>query len=397
MTEPAVCPLPTTRTHPLKAPTGLADIAAAGARRVTFPNGVESWLFTRYADVRMMLSDRRFTAWKDGDGPEMRPDESVVGIDRPGNMIIRDGAEHLRLRRPLARAFVVKRIEAMRPRIQEIVDQHLDAMERAGAPADLMSALCLPVPSLVIAELLGVPDGHLDLFQRTAKAMFGLFNPASEYEELSVELGAVIHEEMERKRAAGDVGDLLGVLANDTESNLDVEELLNLAIGLLVAGHETTSNFMGLFALTLLENPEQLELLHQDVSRVDAVVEELLRFTITIGAGGLVRRATEDVQVGDVLVREGEWVAASMYANFDEAMCPRGAALDLGGEQVPHVAFGFGPHQCLGQHLARVELQIMVRSLFTRFPALKLAEPAADLPYRTDTLTYGPARVPVVW
>lgn len=397
MTEPAVCPLPTVRSHPLSPPDGLAGIAADGVRKVTFPNGVDAWIFGRYEDFRMILSDRRFSARKDNDAPETRIGESIVGTQRPGAMNTRDGAEHLRLRRPLARAFVVKRIEALRPRIQELVDEHLDAMERQGSPADLMSALCQPVPSLVIAELLGVPYEHHDLFQRTAKAVFSLYNPASDYEALAEELGAVIVAEMEKKRAQGYTDDLLGVLANDTESNLELEELINMSIGILVAGHETTANFMGLFLLTMFEHPEQLEFLRGDPSRVDHVVEELMRYTMTVGAASLVRRATEDVQVGDTLVREGEWVCVSMLANFDESLCPHSSQLDVSRDAVPHVSFGFGPHQCLGQNLARAELQIMLRSLFTRFPTLQLAKPVSELAFHTDTITYGPAQVPVVW
>ncbi|GLZ33915.1 cytochrome P450 [Lentzea sp. NBRC 105346] len=396
MTDSVVSPLPIDRTHPLQVPDGTDAIAAEGARKVVFPNGVETWLFTRYADVRMLLSDRRFTAYKNGDAPEMRTEESIIGAEQPGNMIIRDGAEHLRLRRPVSRALVVKRIDRMRPRIQEIVDTHLDAIERAGAPADLVPMLCLPVPSLVIAELLGVPHEHQALFQRTAQAMLGLRSTLAEYEEAAAELGGVLEKVVDRKRAEGVTGDLLGLLVNG-DYDFDLEELLFLAIGLLVAGHETTSNFMGLFVLTLFDHPEQLDLLRADLSRVDSVVEELMRHTVSIGGGGLVRRATEDVRVGDVLVRGGEWVAASLYANSDPALCPHADRLDLSRESTPHVAFGFGPHQCVGQNLARAELQIMLRSLFTRFPGLRLAEPLADLPFRTDMLTYGPASVPVVW
>jgi cytochrome P450 len=398
VTEQAVCPIPESHTHPLAPPDGLADLAATGARKVRSPNGVESWLVTSAADVRMVLSDvGRFTAVRTGDGPDMRADGTLVGVDRPGNMLVRDGQEHLRLRRPVARAFVVKRIESMRPRIQQIVDEHLDAIERTGPPADLVPSLCLPVPSLVIAELLGMPDEHLDLFQRTATAMFGFTSPASEYEDLAEELGGIIHQEMERKRADGDVSDLIGVLANDTESALDLEEQLNLVIGLLVAGHETTANFTGLFVLQLFQHPDQLERLRSDLSLVDAAVEELLRTTVTFGAGGLTRRATEDVRLGDALVRAGDWVTVSMYANADKALCPRGLDVDVASGAVGHLGFGFGPHQCIGQNLARAELRIILRSLLVRFPGLKLAEPAAGLPYRTDTLTYGAARIPVVW
>lgn len=397
MTEPAVCPLPTTRSHPLKAPDGTEELLAPGVRRVTFPNGVDTWLFSRYADVRSILADRRFSAYKDGDAPDMRPDGTFVGADIPGNMVIRDGAEHLRLRRPLARAFVMKRINELRPRIQQIVDEHLDAMERGGSSADLVESLCLPVPSLVIAELLGVPSEHQAMFQRFASVLLGLKSTTEDFDQITAELGAVITGLVEEKRANGVTDDLLGFVVND-DNDIQHEELLFLAMGLLAAGHETTANFFGLFVLFLFEHPDQLELVKSSkLSDVDGVVEELMRFTNSLGTGGVARRATENVEVGDVLVREGDWVVASLRANLDEELCPHAERLDVTRPSTPHVAFGFGPHQCLGQNLARVELQIMLHGLFTRFPNLKLARKVEDIPFRDDMLVYGAARIPVVW
>jgi cytochrome P450 len=397
VTEAAVCPLPhENRTHPLGAPAGFEEAIRNGPVKLSWPNGVQAWLVSSYAGVRQVLSDRRFSSMREG-GPTMRTEgEPILGVSRPGNMNATDGDDHLRLRRPLSRAFMVKKMNDMRPRIQQIVDEHLDAMERHGAPADLVSALCLPVPSLVIAELLGVSPEHQGLFQSTAREMFGKNGSKEVYDRKAAEMGEVLAGVVEEKKASGTTDDLIGLMVNDTD--FDFEELLMLSIGLLAAGHETTSNFFGLFALTLFERPDQLEILQRDPSRADVMVEELLRYTIgRLGGAGLARRATEDVEVDGVTIRAGEWVTVSFAANLREELCPAADELDLERKAVSHLGFGFGPHQCLGANLARAELQILLRSLFTRFPNLRPAVPIAEMDFREDSITYGATAIPVVW
>ena len=201
---------------------------------------------------------------------------------------------------------------------------------------------------------------------------------------------------MAQKRAAGSTDDLIGLMANDTDFSM--EELIFLCIGMLAAGHETTSNFLGLFTLHLFEKPDQLEILRRDPSRADVMVEELLRYTVGHLSGpGLTRRATEDVEVDGVLIKAGDWVSVSLLANLDEELCPRAGELDLERDAVSHLGFGFGPHQCLGANLARAELQIGLRTLFERFPNLRPAVPVTEMSYRTDMITYGAAEIPVVW
>ncbi|GLY53651.1 cytochrome P450 [Lentzea sp. NBRC 102530] len=397
MTEAAVCPVPhENRVHPLGAPAGFAEAISDGPVKMLWPNGVEAWVISSYAGVRKVLSDPRFSANKDGQ-PEMRTEgEQVLGLPEPGNMNVMDGDAHLRLRRPLARAFMVKRLNEMRPRIQEIVDEHLDAMERAGAPADLVSSVCLPVPSLVIAELLGVPPEHQALFQATAREMFGKNGSRAEYEAKAEELDGVLLKVVQEKKASGTTDDLIGLMVNDTDFQMD--ELLFLAIGLLAAGHETTSNFFGLFTLTLFEKPDQLAILKRDPGRADVIVEELMRYTVgRLGGAGLARRAVEDVEVDGVTIKAGEWVAVTFQANLDESLCPHAGELDLERRAVSHLGFGYGPHQCLGANLARAELQILLRTLFTRFPDVRPAVPVAEMDFREDMITYGAATIPVVW
>jgi cytochrome P450 len=269
-------------------------------------------------------------------------------------------------------------------------------MQRHGPPAELISALCLPVPSLVIAELLGVPAQHQRLFQRFAAAMLGVASSKAEFYELSAEMGAVLSELLAQKRRDRVTTDLLGLLANEADPFPD-DQLIFLGQGLLAAGHETTANLMGLSVLTLLEHADQRAAFVADPQNVAPAVDELLRFIAPLGGGGLSRRATEDVELGGQLVRKGEWVSVTLYANYDEALCPHATELDLHRPTPPHLAFGFGPHQCLGQNLARAELQIMLSSLFGRFPALHLTKDVRDLPYRHDMLVYGVYELPVAW
>jgi cytochrome P450 len=393
--DQSVQPLPRSRSHPLQAPDGLAKLAGRGLTRVRFPNGVDSWLATGYDDVRMVLSDPRFSAYRNGDEPSLR-DDPIISMDVPANFNIKDGAAHQHYRLPLSRGFMVKRINQLRPRIQELVDEHLDAMQRSGPPVDLVGALCLPVPSLVIAELLGVPAEHQQLFQRVARAMLGLTSSIDEFRALSDELSPILAELLAQKRRDGTTTDLLGLLANSDDPFPDAE-LIFFGQGLLVAGHETTANLMGLSVLTLIENPDQREAFVRHPENVAPAVDELLRYAVPISGGALTRRATEDVEVGGQVVRAGEWVSVSLSANYDEALCPHASKLDVERPTPPHLAFGFGPHQCLGQNLARAELQIMLTGLFTRFPTLRLAKDVRDLPYRDDMVVYGVYELPVTW
>ncbi|MFE3781953.1 cytochrome P450 [Amycolatopsis sp. NPDC059090] len=398
MTEVPVCPVPhDNRVHPLGPPAGFEDAIRNGPARMRWPNGVEGWVVSSYAGARKVLSDKRFSANRNG-APTMRSEgEPVVESDQPGKLHAMDGEKHLRLRRPLARGFMVRRMASMRPRIQRIVDEHLDEMERKSAPADLVASLCLPVSSLVIAELLGVPPAHQELFQATAREMLGKNGSRAEYEAKAAELGQVIGNVAAIKKATGDTGDMIGLMVNETDFSM--KELMLLTVVLLAAGHETTSNLFGIFVLTLFEHSEQLEILQRDLSRADVIVEELMRYATgrLSGVGGIQRKAVEDVEVDGVTIKAGEWAVVSLHANLDEELCPRANELDLERRTVSHLGLGFGPHKCLGANLARTELQILLKSLFTRFPNIRPAVPVREMSFRDDMLTYGAASIPVAW
>jgi cytochrome P450 len=307
-----------------------------------------------------------------------------------------DPPEHTRYRRLLTGQFTVRRMKVLEPRIRQIVDEHLDAMAAAGPPADLVPAFALPVPSLVICELLGVPYADHDFFQGTTTVMARLDSTQEQVTTALHTLAGYLRELVVAKRAApGD--DLLGGLIADSE--LTDEELTNIALGLLIAGHETTANMIALGTFALLQHPEQLAAFRSDPTLTETAVEELLRILSILQFGAPSRAALEDVELAGQLIRKGETVALSVPAVdhdpnvFDQ---PESLRLDRANAR-RHLAFGYGVHQCLGQQLARIEMRIAYRALFERFPTLRLAVLAEEVPLRDDAVVYGVWRLPVTW
>jgi cytochrome P450 len=309
-----------------------------------------------------------------------------------------DPPEHSLWRRLIIRELTVRQVARLRPRIEEIVGDCLGQMAEAGPPADLVRAFALPIPSLVICELLGVPGADRAQFQRHTEVISAVDSPAEQVQAASSALMSYIGELIAAKRQRpGD--DILSHLAQATVNGSPApdEGVLGNGMLLLIAGHETTANMIALSAVTLLAHPGQLTLLREDPGLIDQAVEELLRFHAVIQYG-LVRRATQDLTVGGQQIRAGEWVVCSLAsANRDEASCPVPAEFRVNRETSVHTSFGYGIHQCAGQHLARLELKIALSALLARFPRLQLAEPVAGLPFRTDMFVYGVHRVPLTW
>jgi len=372
-------------------------------RKVRFPNGIEAWFLSGYEHFRAMLNDPRFSNRMGDTPPGLRAVDTETDADPgvmmnlPGNFVTADGEDHQHYRRKLTKEFMVKRIAALRPRIQEIVDQHLDDVARRSGPVDLVPTFTLPVPSMVIAELLGVPYEQRGAFQHAANTLLGLTTTAEEMQGAWARLAEILAVVFDA-RMSDPQEDLISHLLHE-QSELSREELTTICVVLLVAGHETTANFSGLAIAHLLRQPEQLAKFIAHPDEAARAVEEIMRYLIGLTAGGgLIRRALEDVEIGGQLIRAGEWVVAGMAAaNIDPQLCPHAEQLDLDRGPVPHVAFGYGPHACLGQNLARAELEIMLVSLFSRFPNLRLAEPIEDLPYREQMLVPGFHALPVTW
>lgn len=375
---------------------GYTELREGPLRRVRLPYGEPGWLASRYADVKTVLADPRFSraAAVDRDEPRTRP--HPVG---PGTIMSFDPPDHSRLRRLASKAFTIRRVEALRVRAQQIADELVDSMLAKGAPAELVADFGLPLPTIVICELLGVPVSDRADFRVWSDAFLSTtkYTPEqvkSYVAELTDYMAGLIAE---RRTAPRD--DLLSALvaARDNDDRLSEQELLILAQSLLVAGHETTASQIPNFLYTLLTHPSQLAALRADPDLVAQAVEELLRF-IPLGAGGgMPRYALEDVELGGVTVRAGEPVLVALHsANRDETVFTRPDELDLLRPPTSHIAFGHGAHHCLGAPLARMELQVAVITLINRLPGLQLTA-EHDVVWKTGLSTRGPERMPITW
>jgi cytochrome P450 len=282
------------------------------------------------------------------------------------------------------------------------VDDCVDAMLAGPRPADLVAALSLAVPSLTICQLLGVPYSDHEFFQERAGALLRRGTSGAERVRVIAELRSFLGDLVAGKeREPGD--DLLSrqILqrrADGTPDNAeDHEELVLLAFLLLLAGHGTTANMISLGTLALLENPDALAAIRDDPGKTPDAVEELLRY-FTVAETSMSRVATEDVEIGGTLVRAGEGVVGLAYvANRDPAAFADPDRLDIGRGARHHLAFGFGPHHCLGMNMARMELQIVFDTLLRRIPSLTLAAPVDELPFKDDANIYGLYKLPVTW
>lgn len=388
--------LPTERApgRPFDPPPALAAIRErAPLARMTYPDGHRGWLATGHAEVRAVLGDPRFSARYElmhlpmpGAPPDGLPPATVgdlTGIDDPA---------HARYRRLLVGYFTARRMTALTERVAEITTEHLDAMERAGSPVDLVPAYARPIPALVICELLGVPYADRDLFQRH---VFTLTSQNSSLEDMGAAMGA-LHEYLlglVRAKRAAPAEDILSAL---TASDLDDAELAGIGSFLLGAGLDTTANMLALGTFALLRHPDQLAALRADPDLAGGAVEELLRY-LTVAHTGL-RAALEDVELAGQVIRAGESVTLAMgAANRDPRQYPDPDVLDLRRRATGHVGLGHGIHLCLGQQLARVEMRVAFPALVARFPTLRLDGAAEDVPLRTDSNIYGVHHLPVAW
>ncbi|WP_329079647.1 MULTISPECIES: cytochrome P450 [unclassified Streptosporangium] len=367
-----------------------------GVRLTRTPLGVDAWLVTRYEDVRAVLSDaERFSNARmvNFQLPGVQRSEEELAAIRAGNLLAFDPPEHTRLRRTLTPEFTLRRMRRLEPRITRIVEDHLDAMESAGSPADLVSSFALPVPSLVICELLGVPYADREDFQRRTGRLLDVSAPIEERMAVQAESRAYMAELVARAQA--DPGEeLLGTLVREHE-DLTAAELVGIGGLLLLAGHETTANMLGLGTLALLRNPEQLELLKKEPERIDAAVEELLRW-LSIVHSGTVKTTTTEVELSGRRIGPGELVMCALpAANRDPGFLPDPEALDITRGAPGHVAFGHGVHHCLGAPLARMEMRIAFPALFKRFPELRAIEP--DAHFRSFSVVYGLSSLRVAW
>ncbi|MFI9829081.1 cytochrome P450 [Streptomyces sp. NPDC051913] len=391
-------PMPRAARCPFDPPPALKELQReAPLTRVRLWDGSEPWLVTRYAEQRAVLADARVSA--DPDRPGYPTKASPDAGEGKLSFIMMDDPEHARLRRMVTAPFAIKKVEALRPAVQRIVDGLIDDMLARSGPVDLVEAFALPLPSLVICELLGVPYDDHAFFQDSTKTMVRTTATPAERGAASREVAGYLTELL-GKRIADPRDDLLSSIAGRvTAGEIDHRQATEMALLLLIAGHETTANMIALGTLALLEHPDQLALLREtdDPKLVASAVEELLRY-LHITHLGRRRAVTEDIEIGGQVVRAGEGVImANEIANRDPEVFPDPDRLDLTRDARRHVAFGFGVHQCLGQPLARMELQVVYGTLYRRIPTLKLACSLEDVRFKDDAFIYGVHELPVAW
>lgn len=379
-----------------------AEYAAARAgcpvAPVTLWNGQRAWLLTRYEHYTKVLVDERFS------GEFARPDFPTVtqarqAIDKLERAFVgMDNPRHDHYRRMLTKEFTTKRMLALKPGIEALTDQLLGAMEAKGPPADLIADLAIELPALVMCQLFGSPYEDHTYIAKCAAGRHGLGQTAEVAAQSAKDLVAYCRQLIDKKEA-DPADDMLSRVIQDQvlTGNLTRDELADICSMLLRAGHDTTTNMIGLGTLLLLEHPEELAKLKADPDLLDSAIEELLRFLSPVQFAPR-RVALEDVEIGGVTIRKGEGVfAVSASANRDPAEFENPEALDLARDASHHLTFGYGIHRCLGQGLARMELQVVFRKLFERFPNLRVTEPFESLPFKYDSQIYGLYRLPVAW
>lgn len=367
---------------------------------VRLPSGDKAVLVTRYDDVRQVLSDPRFTRNLSEEGAaRTTANESGGAFENKEAAELTTGDRHQMWRRMVMRSFTVKHITAMQRRIEAMAEQLVDEMVKQGCPADLLAIVGFPLPVWVICELLGVPGVDRDKLAYWSNTMLSMTQyTQKEIDEARVEFNQYMMAHIAAKRAnPGD--DLLSELitAVDEGQKLSERELVFTAQGLLVAGHETTSNMIGKMMGMLLSDRRRWEQLLAEPSLVRTAVEEVLRFDANAGFG-LPRFITQDVEVGGQKLPRGTTVICNMAAaNRDERFFDHATEMDLRRSPNAHLTFGAGPHSCVGQALARTELQTVLSVLLRRLPTLELAVPAEELPRREGLLIGGLERVLVRW
>ncbi|WP_344547331.1 cytochrome P450 [Actinomadura fulvescens] len=357
--------------------------ALAGGRRAWVVTGYHS---ARFALLHQELFSRQLAAGLPGSPPLQ---DTLLGMD---------GDRHTRVRQVASRAFTPRRVDHLRPRIQQTATHLLEVILVQGPPADLAEWVLWPLPLAVIGDLLGVPTDDRAQFRTWGDA----FVSSSSYDE---DQAAHAHQAMgaylaglidQRRRAPAD--DLLSALVHDDTSDLTDVELVNLVIAILVGGFETTAHLLGTQVYYLLTHPQQMAYLRQDLSRLPAAVEELLR-TIPLGVGdGLPRVATADVELEGSLIRKGDVVFISApAANFDADAFVDADSVDLSRRDNLHLGFGHGPHYCLGAGLARAEFEVVLATLLERLPGLQLAVEPDELTWNDRSLIRGLCALPVRW
>ncbi len=392
------CPYPFARPSALAVPKELADLRNDPAVPVTLPSGDSALLVTRYADVRRLLTDRRLSRNLSRPGAARISKNNSMFTDP---RIDPDPPEHTRVRRLVMRAFTPARVEALRPQVENLVDELLDGMAAHGGPVDLNEALAFPLPIRVVCVLLGVPESDVDSFRRWTEMFLSVSRYRGEQIRQSMaEMSAYIVELVAARRAepGDDLVSAMAQVADDDDGQLTEYELHWWCRLLLLVGYETTATQLGGGVAMLLSHPDQLALLRQDPTLLDNAIEELLRWKLVGSSVSMLRYATEDIEMdGYTIPRGTSVIPGADSANQDSSVFDDPGTFDIRRSDNPHLTFSLGPHFCIGANLARLELQVATDRLLRRFPTLRLAVPAEELRRVPGALLEGFQEIPVTW
>jgi cytochrome P450 len=386
-------------------PSNYAELREGEAlQRVRLWDGKIAWLATRYDDVRALLADNRFSADPRRSGyPSITPARDREKREDLPFFVMMDPPEHTRYRRMLTKEFTIHRIQALQSGVERVVNDLIDALEAHGAPLDMVRHFCLPLPTTIIANMLGVPQTDHEFFQDRTVKLLGIDGAPGVATQAGNDLRDYMVQ-LTRDKAKNPEAhdDIMGRLVVDQiqPGNLNYDEAAMLAVMLMLAGHETTANMIGLGVLSLLQNPPVFKQLQQDPSPdlLKRAIEEMLRYHSIVHYTGA-RVALEDVEYGGVTIKAGEGILPQILAaNHDPRRFNDPERFDIARENFsPHVAFGFGIHQCLGQPLSRMEMGVVFSNLPRRMPGLRLAVPFEDLPFKRNLLVHGLVALPVRW
>jgi cytochrome P450 len=373
---------------------------AKGLTRVKIWNGTTPWLITGHDEARALFADARVSVDDRREGFPHWNEHMLATVDkRPRSVFTADAEEHTRFRRMLSKPFTFRRVEGLRPIIQKVTDKCIDEILAGPQPADLVDKLALPVPTVVISEMLGVPYEDHEFFQEHANAGLARYAAADAMQKGAMSLHQYLINLIEKKQADPAEDAVSDLAERVTAGEISVKEAAQLGTGLLIAGHETTANVIGIGILALLENPEQADFLRdaEDPKVIANACEELMRY-LSIIQNGQRRIAIEDIEIGGETIRAGEGIIIDLApANWDAKAYPEPDKLDLSRDAGQQLGFGYGRHQCVGQQLARAELQIVFHTLLRRIPTLRLAIPFDEVPFKHDRLAYGVYELPVTW
>jgi cytochrome P450 len=363
--------------------------------RVRIWNGTTPWLITGHEVARTLFADPRVSVDDRREGfPHWNEHMLSTVNKRPRSVFTSDAEEHTRFRRMLSKPFTF-----LRPVIQEVTNECIDEILAGPQPADMVAKLALPVPTRVISDMLGVPYDDHEFFQEHANAGLARYAAADAMQKGAMSLHQYLINLVEEKQANPSEDAVSDLAERVTAGEISVKEAAQLGTGLLIAGHETTANMIGIGILALLENPEQAALLRDsdDPKFIANAAEELMRY-LSIIQNGQRRVATEDIEIGGETIKAGDGIIIDLApANWDATAYPEPDKLDFTRDAGQQLGFGYGRHQCVGQQLARAELQIVFHTVLRRIPTMRLAIPLDEVPFKHDRLAYGVYELPVTW